>query len=113
MSGSAEKSSETSSAPTEGAGDDRAQITHSPGLIAPGSGHYNVLRAVRPAWIAIQLIGEDGSPVAGETYRITLPDGSYSDGTLDAQGGAQVKGFSPGVCKISFPNLDSEAWEEV
>ena len=63
------------------------------------------------SWIEIELIDEDGQPVAGESYEIELPDGSVASGTLDGKGGARVEGFRPGACKVSFPKLDKDAWE--
>jgi hypothetical protein len=46
-------------------------------------------------------------------YRITLPDGSVAEGTLDENGFARVEGIVPGTCQITFPSLDKEAWEKV
>jgi len=65
----------------------------------------------KTSWIEIKLVGEDGKPIPGEAYRVTLPDGKVADGTLDENGFARVSGFDPGSCKISFPNLDQDAWE--
>lgn len=62
-------------------------------------------------WIEIELVDEDGNPVPGEEYAITLPDGSVSSGTLDERGFARVDGIDPGSCKVTFPNLDKDAWE--
>ena len=50
-------------------------------------------------------IGVKMSPV-----RITLPDGTVAEGTLDEKGFARVDGIDPGACQITFPNLDKEAW---
>ena len=62
-------------------------------------------------WIEIQLVGEDGKPVPGEEYKVTLPDGStVASGTLDEKGKARVEGIDPGSCKVTFPNLDKSAW---
>jgi type VI secretion system secreted protein VgrG len=63
-------------------------------------------------WIEIEMIGEDGSPIAGERYEVKLPDGSVSTGTLDGNGLARIEGFEPGNCEISFPDLDQDAWEK-
>lgn len=57
-------------------------------------------------------MGEDGKPVPGEKYQVTLPDGSVEAGVLDDAGLARVEEFEQGDCKISFPELDEEAWEE-
>jgi type VI secretion system secreted protein VgrG len=63
-------------------------------------------------WIEIELLDEDGNPVPGEPYKITLPDGTtVADGTLDDKGFARVDNIDPGTCKVTFPNLDKEAWE--
>jgi type VI secretion system secreted protein VgrG len=64
-------------------------------------------------WIEIELVDEDDNPIAGERYRITLPDGETIDeGTTDANGLARVSGIDPGTCKITFPDLDKDAWEK-
>jgi type VI secretion system secreted protein VgrG len=68
----------------------------------------------KTSWIEIEMVDEDGKPVAGEAYRITLPDGeTTAEGTLDDKGFARVETIDPGSCKITFPNLDKSAWEEL
>lgn len=62
-------------------------------------------------WIKIKLVDEAGKPVPGEQYKITLPDNSVASGTLDEKGEAEVKGIDAGNCKVTFPNLDKDAWE--
>ena len=70
-------------------------------------------KAKKPSWIEIELVDEDKQPVPGEKYKITLPDGeSVAEGTLDDKGCARVEGFESGGCKITFPDLDKEAWEK-
>lgn len=64
------------------------------------------------SWVEIEMVGEDKKPIPGIKYRITLPDDSVSEGTLDEKGCARVEGFEPGNCKITFPDLDQDAWEE-
>lgn len=64
-------------------------------------------------WIKIQLIGEDDKPIPGEKYRVELPDGSTREGTLDAEGIAGFEEIDPGTCKITFPDLDQDAWEPI
>jgi type VI secretion system secreted protein VgrG len=64
------------------------------------------------SWIEIELVDEEDTPVPGEYYEITLPDGeTVASGTLDDKGFARVDGIDPGTCKITFPELDKEAWE--
>jgi hypothetical protein len=64
------------------------------------------------SWIEIELVDQEGEPVPGEKYKITLPDGSVAEGTLDGNGFAHIDGIKQGTCKITFPELDKEAWEE-
>ncbi len=66
----------------------------------------------KSSWIEIELVDDEGVPFAGEKYRITLPDGgTLAEGTLDEKGQARVEALDPGSCKITFPDLDQEAWE--
>ncbi|UCC98956.1 MAG: hypothetical protein JSW66_03530 [Phycisphaerales bacterium] len=67
----------------------------------------------KKGWIEIELVGEDDEGIPGEKYRITLPDGSVAEGTLDEKGLARVEGFEKGTCKVCFPDLDKEAWEKI
>ncbi|MEP1444682.1 MAG: hypothetical protein ABJK37_01035 [Paraglaciecola sp.] len=62
------------------------------------------------SWIEIEMLDEEDAPVSGEKYEIELPDGSIAKGTLDGNGFARVDGVKPGECKVSFPELDKEAW---
>lgn len=64
------------------------------------------------SWIEIELVDEEGQPVSGERYEVALPDGSTASGTLDGDGLAKIEGFEPGACKVSFPDLDKDAWEK-
>jgi len=65
----------------------------------------------KTSWIEIELVDEENKPVSGERYKITLPDSSVAEGTLDEKGFARVEGITPGTCQITFPNLDKDAWE--
>ncbi len=65
----------------------------------------------KKSWIEIELVDEDNKPVPGEKYRVTLPDGTtVAEGTLGADGRARVEHIDPGSCKVTFPDLDKEAW---
>ena len=67
----------------------------------------------KKSWIALTLVDELGNPVAGQKYRVTLPDGhTLAEGTTDAEGNAKVSNIDPGSCKITFPNLDQDVWDE-
>ncbi len=64
------------------------------------------------SWVEISLEDEDGLPVAGEPYKVVLPDKSVAVGTTDDKGHVRIEGFDPGQCEISFPNLDQSALKE-
>ena len=66
----------------------------------------------KKSWIEIELVDEDGKPVPGEEFRVTMPDNTVTGGTLDEKGYAKITGIDPGSCKVTFPNLDKEAWEK-
>jgi hypothetical protein len=63
------------------------------------------------SYVNIRLVGEDGNPIPNERYKITLPDGTSREGRLDSGGSATVRGRFSGQCKVTFPDLDSSAWE--
>lgn len=67
---------------------------------------------VQPAttFIEIELLDTEDKPVAGEEYRIELPDGSTRSGRLNRVGRAYLDGLEPGTCQVSFPNLHGEDW---
>jgi type VI secretion system secreted protein VgrG len=62
-------------------------------------------------WVEIELLDDQGSPIAGERYEISLPDGTVFRGTLDENGRAHVAGIEPGTCRVTFPDLDRTSWE--
>lgn len=65
-------------------------------------------------WIEIELVDEADRPVADQPFILTLPDGSYQTGRTDARGLDRVTGITnPGECRISFTELDKEAWERI
>ncbi len=61
-------------------------------------------------WIEIRLINEQQNPVAGETYRLTLPGGDTTGGTLNDDGLARHDNIEGGTCRVCFPNLDAREW---
>ena len=61
----------------------------------------------RTSWVGIKLVDEEGSPAAGEKYRIVLPNGSIREGQLDASGQVRINDIEPGTCQVSFPDLNS------
>jgi len=89
---------------SDAAGESAAIITTSR-VLRPSS--------LKTSWVEIELVDEEGNPVGGEKYQVILTDGSKREGVLDTNGYARVDGFTRGTCKISFPNLDTAAWERV
>lgn len=65
------------------------------------------------SWIEVRLVDETNQPVAGETYALQLPGGAVIEGTLDEQGSVRIDALPPGICQVSFPNLDKDAWTAV
>jgi len=64
-------------------------------------------------YIEIALVDEAGKPVTGERVRVTLPDGkTVAEGCTNEKGEYKVSGIDPGNCRIGFPDLDENAWEE-
>ena len=63
-------------------------------------------------WIAIELVDEGGKHVPYEDYRITLPDGTVIEDSLDRRGRAKITGIDSGNCEVTFPNLDKEIWDK-
>jgi hypothetical protein len=65
-------------------------------------------------WIEIELVWEDGTSVPGAKYLIVTPDKEERTGVTDSYGRARIDGIVvPGQCKISFPEIDGEAWKKV
>lgn len=63
-------------------------------------------------WIEIILVDEVGEPLPGIRYRITPPGGDPpQEGRLNEHGQAGYYKIEAGECKITFPDLDSDAWE--
>ena len=65
----------------------------------------------KKAWIEIILVDAEGKPMPNVRYRITPPSGAPKEGTLNEHGQAGVYQIEPGNCKITFPDLDADAWD--
>jgi hypothetical protein len=65
-------------------------------------------------WIEILLIGEDDEGMAGVLCEVTLPSGQRVRRTTDRFGLVRIEGITdPRDCVLTFPDLDSDAWEDV
>jgi hypothetical protein len=60
------------------------------------------------SWIEVELVFEDGSPAAGDPYKITLASGEVREGKLDAKGMARLESIPPGTCQVEWPSLDAK-----
>lgn len=67
--------------------------------------------ATDTAWIEVVLVGEDDAPIAGERYRLELPDGRTIEGRTNADGRIRAEGIPAGECALTFLDLDETAWE--
>jgi hypothetical protein len=65
----------------------------------------------KKAWIEIILVDAEGKPMPGVRYRITPPGGAPVEGRLNEYGQAGLYQIEPGNCKITFPDLDKDAWD--
>ncbi len=63
-------------------------------------------------WVSIELKDEDDKPMKGELYEIETPSGKSIKGSLDINGFARVWVNEEGQCKIRFPGIDAEEWQE-
>jgi hypothetical protein len=62
-------------------------------------------------WVEIVLVDMEGKPVPGVRYRVKLPGGEVKEGALNSYGQAGFYELDPGSCQVTFPELDTEAWE--
>lgn len=62
-------------------------------------------------WIGIELKDEEGNPVADESFRVKLADGSIKSGRLDAEGKARIEDVPAGKHEINFPRLHGDDWK--
>jgi hypothetical protein len=68
-------------------------------------------KMVQKHWVAIELVDEDGNGVEGIAYSIITPDNQQYTGMTDANGLARIDNIPAGQCKISFPELDKDAYK--
>ncbi len=65
---------------------------------------------LRTQWIEVVVVGDKGEPIPNVKYVITLGDGKPVEGKTDADGKLYMEELPPGNCKLSFPDLDDDAW---
>lgn len=87
------------------------QLTQHPTTATPVFSKTEEKPKEKKAWIEIILVDAEGKPMSGVKYRITPPGGAPVEGRLNEHGQAGVYQIEPGNCKITFPDLDKDAWE--
>jgi hypothetical protein len=78
--------------------------------MASSSPGRQMIKPCQTTWIEIRLMDTENRPIAGDKYRIRLPDSSIVEGTLDEDGKARLEGIVPGQCEVCFPNIDGKEW---
>lgn len=59
------------------------------------------------SWVAVRIVDEDGIPVAGLKYSLTLPTGEKREGVLDENGRVDASDIDPGSCTIELSTPDN------
>jgi hypothetical protein len=57
-------------------------------------------------WVGLALVDDEGAPVPRRAYSLTLPDESVREGFFDARARVHIERLDPGVCPVTFPDLD-------
>jgi hypothetical protein len=63
-------------------------------------------------WVEIELLFDTGKPVVNQRYRITVPGGVVEEGHTDSKGRAKLINLDPGMCDISFPDIEAKEWKK-
>jgi type VI secretion system secreted protein VgrG len=59
-------------------------------------------------FVELQLVDEDGNPVANAKYELHVPNGEVKKGSLDGSGKARVENVPPGACRVVFPDFGEQ-----
>jgi|GEM_PF-472741 len=67
----------------------------------------------KKSFVEIELFDQKNRPVAHQRFRVVPPGNNVRpvEGFLDEKGFARVSGIDPGVCRITFPDLDASSWK--
>lgn len=60
---------------------------------------------VKGAWIELELVNQDGEPVANRRFRILQKGAVVREGMTNAAGFARIEPLGPGPCDVEFPDL--------
>ena len=88
------------------------QLTQSKANTSAAASQAAAPQKEKKDWIEIILVDMDGKPVPGVRYKITPPGGMPpQEGRLNEHGQAGYYKIEAGNCKVTFPDLDTDAWE--
>jgi hypothetical protein len=59
------------------------------------------------AWIELELVNQDGEPVANRSFRILQKGNVVREGMTNAAGFARIEPLAPGPCDVEFPDLNA------
>jgi len=62
-------------------------------------------------WVEMEVVDDDGRPMAGRGYVCMLPDGTLQTGTLDRGGRVRFEGIDPGNCAFSLTDFHAADWD--
>src|SRR5262249_9274807 len=62
-------------------------------------------------FLSFHLVDQDGDPLGGIRYELTLGDGALVEGTTDDAGAVFLPEVPPGACELSLPDLPDDAWD--
>jgi hypothetical protein len=66
-------------------------------------------QAPKRHWLQIELVDEQGAPIAGAQYVIKTASGEELLGRLDESGKARIDGIDSGNCVVKFPG-HNDSW---
>jgi hypothetical protein len=72
-----------------------------------------ILPTILTHWIEIELVDDAGHPMADVRYLVKPPAGAPVEGKLDKNGRARIERIAAGTCKVTFPDLNGDAWREI
>ncbi len=68
-------------------------------------------KSSKPGTFEFKVVDEQGKPLAGQKYRLELPDEQVVEGVVGEDGVVKLEGVEKGSGKISFPDLDAKSWD--
>jgi len=62
-------------------------------------------------FIALRIVDQEGNPMAGEFYRVTVPGGAMRTGHVDKDGFVLIDDIEAGTCEVELPQVDGREWD--